>query len=318
MTSMATFKTQLQFKGHHQRITDIKVVQENGKPIIYSSSRDKLIKGWEFVKDQTGELHGKEYRIYKKHDGFINEFGFSHDQKKLISVGDDKMIRVWSEGELLATVPAPGNKKPKCILTHVHKTGGESEQEYIFTGGEDATVHIWNGKLELKGSLVRPDNLFSGVTSIKADPKRSEMIICAYEDGQIVIWNIETEQPVRTIDVEPIVIDKMEVSPDGSLCAIVGRDKKVYLQDLKGKNTRCEIAISDSVHCFEFAKSAYWLTVGTDNGVVVWDILGKDIVIEIPRPPNTKEMCTSIFWDEGFNILAGYSDGSIQYSLISK
>lgn len=315
---MATFKTQLQFRGHHQRVTDIKVVKENGKPIIYSASRDKLIKGWEFVKDQTGELHSKEHLTYKKHDGFVNAFAFSQDQTRLVSVGNDKMIRLWSHGRLLKTVKSPNGKKPKCILMHTHSPGSGAAQEYIFTGGEDAAVHVWNSELELKRSLVRPDNNFSGVAAIKADPKRSEMIICAYEDGAIVIWNIETEQVVRTIRVEATVIDKMEVSPDGSLCAIVGRDKKVYLQDLKGQNTRCEIAISDSVHCFEFAKSAYWLTVGTDNGVVVWDILGKDIVIEIPRPAGTNEVCTSIFWDEGFNILAGYSDGSIQYSLISK
>ncbi|OAG31096.1 guanine nucleotide-binding protein subunit beta-2-like 1 protein [Nematocida displodere] len=307
MTSLATSKLQLQFNGHTSKVTDIKICNINDTPILYTASRDKTVKGWEFVKDQTGETVAKACRRYTGHGGFVNAFEVSRDGEYLVSVGEDKMIRRWSkltsgEGEIKNT----SGKKVNCVL--VNKKG----RDYIITGEKGGAISIWNSQLELKKTLQRTDNKTAGVTAIKAVPNKDETFLCAYEDGSVVAWNVDTEKMENIMKGHDTIINAMTVSPDGSLCATSGRDKIVLLWDLKGQNNKCQISIDEPVHCLEFALSAYWLAAGTDNGIVVWDILEKDIIVEIPNAEENKGACTSICWADSFTLIAGYADGSIR------
>ncbi|KAI5189883.1 guanine nucleotide-binding protein subunit beta-2-like 1 protein [Nematocida minor] len=319
MTSVvASSKLQLEFGGHHERITDIKIREEDGKPILYTASRDKTIKGWEFVRGETGETLAKLSKFYEGHGGFVSGISLANNGKYLISVGTDSIMRLWPSNSSENKKHVSHNEKPYCVLTHsTGSADSESSSEYIFTGGKQPGLNIWNTNLELKKQLKRSDNPAASITAIKAVPKKPEVVICGYTDGAIVAWNIETGEVESTMKGHASIIDALVISPDGSLCATAGRDKSVLLWDLKEKGSnKCEISVGDSVHCLGFAISAYWLAAGTDTSIVIWDILERDVILEIPNPEDCKGSCTSITWIDGFTLIAGYSDGTIrQYSV---
>ncbi|EIJ89180.1 guanine nucleotide-binding protein subunit beta-2-like 1 protein [Nematocida parisii] len=317
MTStVASSKLKLKFNGHTERVTDLKIQEENGKKILYTASRDKTIKGWEFVADATGELMAKLSKVFTGHGGFVNSISLAKSGKYLISVGADSTIRSWPITIEETKKHAEHAEKAYCGLAHSTGTE-ESSQEYIFTGGVKPVLNVWNANLELKKQLKREDNEVAYITVIKAIPKKPETIICAYSDGAIVMWNIETGKIESSMKGHSCIIDSLVVSPDGSLCATAGRDKTVLLWDLKenGSN-RCEISTGDTVNCLEFALSAYWLAAGTETSIMIWDILERDVVVEIPHPEDCKGSCTAIGWIDGFTLVAGYSDGTVrQYTV---
>jgi len=323
MTSSMAVVPELKFKfsAHQDRITDMKEAKEGEESILYTSSRDKTIKAWKFVRNEQGELSSRLCNVYKGHNWFINGIEVVGNGEYVISVGEDKMIKMWSGKRLVKNVKSYLNKKPKCILYHTYYTDMEMKNlvEYVFIGGDDGAVQVWNTKLEMKSKLVRPDNETSGVTSIKTIPKKPESIICAYEDGAMIIWNTETEQVENVMKGHSTIINAIKASPDGSLCATAGRDRKILLWDLKGQNNSyCQIAIDETVHCLDFAMSAYWLALGGDNSIIIWDIIGKDILVELPHPEGVRGPCTSLFWVNQTTLAAGYADGSVQYSYIKK
>ncbi|EHY65956.1 guanine nucleotide-binding protein subunit beta-2-like 1 protein [Nematocida ausubeli] len=313
MTStVASSKLKLKFNGHTERVTDLKIQEENGKKVLYTASRDKSIKGWEFVADTTGEVFAKLSKVFNGHGGFVNSISLAKSGKYLTSVSADSTIRSWPISSEETKKHAKHSEKAYCVLAH--STGAdESAEEYIFTGGVTPVLNIWNASLELKKKLKREDDETASITVIKAIPKKPELVICAYTDGAIVIWNIETGTVESAMKGHSCIIDSLVVSPDGSLCATAGRDKTVLLWDLKenGSN-RCEISVGDAVNCLEFALSAYWLAAGTETSIIIWDILARDVVVEIPHPEDCKGSCTAIAWLDGFTLVAGYSDGSVR------
>ncbi|KAI5172307.1 guanine nucleotide-binding protein subunit beta-2-like 1 protein [Nematocida sp. LUAm3] len=315
MTTLATSKLRLEYQAHTNAVTDIKIEGEDNDQIIYTASRDKSIKGWKLEKDTTGEELSKLKKLHLGHGGFVNAFDLIRPTGTLISVGRDEMLRVWPFSNDEEEKKYPHKSIPMCILTHslTHMEGEEEKSlDYILTGGKDGVLNIWNSNFEIKKRLTRKDNVSSGITSIKSVPKKSELVLCAYEDGAVVEWNIDSEMVENVMRGHETIINAITVSPDGSLCATAGRDKVVLLWDLKGQNNKCEISIDEPVHCLEFAFSAYWLAAGTDNGISIWDIIEKDIVIEIPNPENTTGVCTSICWADRFTLIAGYSDGLVR------
>lgn len=317
MTStVASSKLKLQFNAHSERITDLKIKEEEGRQILYTASRDRIIRGWEFIAGETGEPLAKLSRHHQKHGGFVNSIGIGGSGEYLVSVGTDKTIRVWSGSSNEEKKKATHNSILYCVLTHTTGTE-ENKKEYIFTGGKEPGLSIWNKNLELKGQLKRKDNERS-ITVVKAVPKKPETVICGYTDGSIVAWNIETGEVESVMEGHECILDALVVSPDGSLCATAGRDKKVLLWDLKEKGlNKCVISIGDYVQCLEFALSAYWLAAGTENSIVIWDILENDVVVEIPNPEDCKGSCTAITWLDGFTLIAGYSDGTVRKYTIS-
>ncbi|KAI5180760.1 guanine nucleotide-binding protein subunit beta-2-like 1 protein [Nematocida sp. AWRm80] len=328
MTStQGTYNLQLKFNGHTDRVTGLKIKEEDGQPILYSASRDKNIKKWKFVRGNAGDITPILMKVYKRHSGFVNEFAFGGDGKYLFSVGDDNTIRMWAEEEgeeeshkVVKFCTKSDRLHPKAMLLHTIVDGEGNSLEYLLIGGEQPGLRILNVKLEEKKVLMRPDNPNATITCLKAIPKRPEAVLCAYNDGAIVIWNLKIDQIEDILRGHESMINAITVSPDGSLCASAGRDKKVILWDLRRQNHQCVISISEIVNCLEFALSAYWLAAGTDTRVIVWDIVTDDGTVNELTAQNTEEIKgdrTSICWINGFTLVSGYSTGEITKHTVS-
>jgi guanine nucleotide-binding protein subunit beta-2-like 1 protein len=76
-----------------------------------------------------------------------------------------------------------------------------------------------------------------------------------------------------------------------------------------------------------FSSKKYWIVMGTEQGIKVWDLPKKTIVCELaaePLDPALKTMkkpisCTSLAWNKNGNLLfSGWSDNYIRvYKIVS-
>lgn len=70
-----------------------------------------------------------------------------------------------------------------------------------------------------------------------------------------------------------------------------------------------------------FAPKKYWLVIGTDKGIKVWDLPTKEFIVDIEATPldaNHEKMkkpigCTSLAWNKSGTLLfAGFTDNYIR------
>jgi guanine nucleotide-binding protein subunit beta-2-like 1 protein len=111
------------------------------------------------------------------------------------------------------------------------------------------------------------------------------------------------------------------MAPKTFYLASGGKDGQAMIWNLiEGKflgQTDAECAIN----CLLFAPKKFWLVLGTDKGIKVWDLLSKQYVAELTAThldPNQEKMkkpiaCTSLAWNKSGNLLfAGFSDSYIR------
>lgn len=308
--SLATSKLSLEFQAHNDQITKMQVMVKDDEMTLYTSSRDKTIKRWLIGQGATEERTKKVTLSCEGHGHHVNGFALSPQGDYLVSCSSDRTLRIWRTDEQSAPIVLGAHTKD-VLCVGVDKCDGK----YIVSGGRDGKIFIWNTKGEKKGELFsEAEGHKSWITDVITIPKMDEFVISSSEDGSIIEWNIETESIKKKLLGHDQAVVALTISPDGSLCASAGLDRRIFLWDLKNVDQKCEIKIDDQIHCLQFALSAYWLAAGTDNSIVVWDIFEKEVIAEIPHEDGErkKSPCTSLCWANKFTLFAGYRDGTVR------
>ena len=117
------------------------------------------------------------------------------------------------------------------------------DDNIIASSSEDATVKIWNipDKGLGKEILTEPELSLEGIHQRKVHqilwhPVAANILLSASFDPQIVIWNLETGEPLQEIDCHPDLIFSISWNSNGSLIATTCKDKKIRTIDVrKGK-----------------------------------------------------------------------------------
>ncbi len=90
------------------------------------------------------------------------------------------------------------------------------DDQYVFTGGHDLTVRMWNSET---GAAIRQIGTHQGwVWAIVANPVKSQ-VASGSHDGTVRVWDYETGQRLLTIPVDSRVWS-VDYAPDGSTLAI--------------------------------------------------------------------------------------------------
>lgn len=117
------------------------------------------------------------------------------------------------------------------------------------------------------------------------------------------------------------------MAPKTSYLASGGKDGKAMIWNLVEGKFLGETDQVAPINCVLFAPKKYWLVLGTDAGIKVWDLPKKAYVETIEATPldsNQEKMkkpiaCTSLAWNKSGNLLfAGFSDNYIRvYKIIN-
>jgi guanine nucleotide-binding protein subunit beta-2-like 1 protein len=113
------------------------------------------------------------------------------------------------------------------------------------------------------------------------------------------------------------------MAPKTSYLASGGKDGKAMIWNLVEGKFLGDADVGCSINCVLFAPKKYWLVLGTDKGIRVWDLPSKEFIEDIvvaPLDPNQEKRkssnpiaCTSLAWNKSGNLLfAGFSDNYIR------
>ena len=129
MKEKMKIKRQAAKDASNKKQQDDAVPQQEVNQYVASGCRDKLIKLWN-CKD------GREIFTFVGHDNWVNDLVFHPSGKFLLSVSDDKTIRVWDLSH--------GRIHQKMTNIHDHfVTCIDMRQKHVVTGSVDKSVKIW-------------------------------------------------------------------------------------------------------------------------------------------------------------------------------
>jgi len=233
-------------------------------------------------------LHGEDW---------IHQMVFSPDGKQILAGCADGSVKLWDTGTgaLLRTFQHCGMIRRMIRTHHFHPSIAFSpDGTKILTGGMNGSGILWN---VADGKTVRtfsgPEGRFENVL-FSPDGSR----IAAQDRHQVMVWNTETSQLVRSIPGGGRIIG---FSPDG----------RRILIDMKDGMSLCDVETGEVVRTLRargyhgaFSPDGSKAIVGVIYGMsALWDLSTGDKIFEFQ--PHTSGLWCMRFSPDGKKIITG-------------
>ncbi|KAF2076912.1 hypothetical protein CYY_001815 [Polysphondylium violaceum] len=310
-------------KGHQDFVTSIAVSPEN-PDVILSSSRDRSVMVWKLT-PLDPENVGIAHRSLRGHSHFVQDVVISHDGQFALSGSWDGTLRLWDIVQGVSTRIFSGHTQDVMSVAF----SGDNRQ--IISGSRDSTIKVWNTIGECKYTLEENGHTH-WVSCVRFSPN-TPTIVSGGWDNQVKIWDIKTFKCINTLAEHEGYINTVTISPDGSLCASGGKDQNACLWELSTGKSLYKLDAKGIINALAFSPNKYWLCAATDSKILIWDLLTKNIILEIvpeiktttaesskkkkeskPKVPT----CLSLAWSvDGSTLYAGYKDSVIRVYRIS-
>ena len=196
-----------------------------------------------------------------KYGSNLRSVCFSPDSRWLVSGGNDKRVRMWDCGTLLA-IGSPLSGHTGCV--HSVCTDGQK----IISGSDDRTIRIWSCDThKLIGEPINAGGCVWAVSLSKGGR------IAAGVDNDVCIFDIEPRQEVTLMKGHTHRVFAVAFSPDGSRIASGSSDTTIRIWDVQtGKETLRLEGHTDSLRSVAFSPDGQWLASGSEDRTVrVWD-----------------------------------------------
>lgn len=278
---------------------------------------------WDIVeKKETDEDKewGYPRRVLKGHSHFINDLQLSQDSRYVLSASWDATLRLWDikKGVTL-----------RRFVSHtrdVLSVAFSPDNRQIASGGRDKSLKIWNTVGECKFTVDQNGHT-DWVSSVKFyQDTKNPIVVSASWDKTIKVWDNQTMTLKHTFVGHKAQINSLDMAPKTSYLASGGKDGLAIIWNLVDGKFLGQTEVDCAINCVLFAPKKYWLVLGTEKGIKVWDLPTKNFIVELKATPldaNQEKMkadigCTSLAWNKSGNMLfAGFTDNYIRvYKII--
>ena len=222
--------------GHNGWITSIAPSPADADTVI-TSSRDETCMIWKIqagepIEDPSKVLSlGTPVRSLHGHSHIVQDVCLTYDGQYALSASWDNTLRLWN----LTT-----GKSEKTFIGHskdVLSVCFSPDNRLIMSAGRDRTIKLWNTKGECQFTLEKQGHN-DWVSCVRFVPSAEipRVISCGY-DKIVKVWNLETMKVEYNLIGHTQLVNKIAVSPDGSICASAGKDGKVFIWDLSDRKS---------------------------------------------------------------------------------
>ena len=140
---------------------------------------------------------------------------------------------------------------------------------------DDFSIRLWDVDTSEVIRIINPGHPFGRCVRFTSDDKS---IITAFGDGAIIIWQIETGEPIVSLDFNQVFqtsrpatcISSMATSLDGAKLAISTSEGDIFIIDFNhDKTSSVEI---EPVLSIEFSSDGKMLVSTSYDGLIVWNL----------------------------------------------
>ncbi|KAH0481895.1 MAG: uncharacterized protein KVP18_000453 [Porospora cf. gigantea A] len=263
-------------KGHNDWVTRIAVCPRDD--VLISSGRDKKLVVWNTepsLEDPTS--CGTIRKVLTGHAEAISDCSLSNGARFALTSSWDKTLKLWDLAQGEAVCKYTGHTKDVLSLAF------SADECKILSASRDKTIKLWNTKGDCKYTLTEQQHT-DWISCVRFSPTvQTNMFVSCGWDKCIKVWNLKSCVVEHNLHGHTGPVHTVTISPDGSLCASGGKDGVCMLWDvLNGKHLYSLDANDASpVNELGFSPCNYWLAVGADNSVKIWDLQNKHVLTDI-------------------------------------
>jgi WD40 repeat protein len=173
--SLSTGKCEQILSGHGTRI--VAAAYHPAQPWVATASYDCLVKLWDL---QQGHC----IRTFKGHRNWAVGVAFHPTEPWLLSCGYDNTIRIWAiaTGELMRTIDIGS-------AGYVFDVAFHPQEPWFFSSSEDGIVRCWDS---LSGQLLREFSGHTARVWQLAFHPQGQLLATGGHDGTVQLWDVKT------------------------------------------------------------------------------------------------------------------------------
>ncbi len=229
-------------------------------------------------------LGASELRSFR-HGQFITSVNFFPDNKRLVTAGADRVVRVWDivAGQQLMALSGHSDVVDSVAVSR--------DGQILASGSEDRTVKIWNALTGREVAMLKGHT--AGVVSIAFSPD-GKRLATASDDKSVRLWDLAAERELATL-AHPDKVSRLAFSPDGKMLATGCWDSVARLWDaISGKQLHALKGHGFPIYALAFSPEGATLATGSgDYRVLFWDVATGQAVT-VSRPDNQQPVPKTI------------------------
>jgi guanine nucleotide-binding protein subunit beta-2-like 1 protein len=299
-------------------------VGDGFKEFLLSGSRDRTLIMWNLQDVADGDEDqsaGAPRKVLTGHSHFISDLDLSQDSRYALSSSWDGTIRLWSLKTASTRKTLSCGSDPDGHKKDVLTVAFSPDNRQIASGSMDKSVKLWNIQGVCKFTVDQnPHTDWVSCVRYFQDPKQP-IIVSASWDKTIKVWDNQQMSLMHTFVGHKAQINTLDLAPNTNIIASGSRDGHVNIWNLiEGKHLE-DIDVDSPINVVVFTTKYYWLVIGTDDGIRVYDLPNKKFIdkYEVERKDASKKKasskvgCTSlVFSKDQQRLYAGFTDNLIR------
>ncbi|CAF1656626.1 unnamed protein product, partial [Adineta ricciae] len=238
----------------------------NDDVLLITAGYDRTIRFW-------GAYSTAVYRTIMHEDSPTNCLAI-HPQKTLLAAGSHQHIKMY---DLMSNNPNPVMKLDQ-LQKNIVTLGFSDEKNFMFSGGEDHCVRIWDMR-SARTKAFRQTTVSASVNCVTLHPNQTELLI-GDQDGTIHRWDMAGDKhETYTIDAnDPSAIRSISINRDASMMAAVNSNGYCHIWSMSGfaaqthlhRRTRFRAHQRYALKCLFSPDMTLLATTSADGTAKIW------------------------------------------------
>jgi len=206
--------------------------------------------------------------ILPGHSNDLNAVAFSTRYNLLASAGWDNSINFYSGDstlKLLKTIPNAHNAQINALK--YNKQGS-----LLASASNDLVINVYDSTFKKIKMLVASSGHAANINALTFD-NSGKVIFSGDDAGKIIIWSIETQKILRTLQ-NTVQVNALAMSSDPRTIIVAGQEPIIRVINVANNQTqRSFVGHTDVVNAIEISPNQKYLLSGSnDKSARIWDI----------------------------------------------